>query len=425
MKHAIKERKGKSVAFETATTAIVILLLIVTAGAICVGIAFAQSNGANATASVRANQTTQAAQAMQVAETTPQNGQNANDTKVVELVDNENMKVWTDASGDKVPVPRGYVGSQATGENEINTGYVIYEGDVPVTNANVAEAQKTRNQYVWVPVPDVSKMYGTDANGKKWGKLYNFDADRTSSDTDPVTGAYPLNWTEEDGVMSIIVGETHDPTVYTYREPDIIEMDSGDRMDIYEDGNVEVFGVETAHELLIQLEKDFETQINSITKYGGFYIGRYETGNLPRRVPVVQKGNTDISGSSGDYGYNPWYSMYNKQKRLSGNNKNVNIGMISGSAYDRTLMWLIESGDKTKSQVVKDSSDWGNVGSRIPTGSAEYTKANNIYDLAGNVEEWTTEIYNNLRRVVRGIGYYTVWERKYRPKSFNTYSSST
>ena len=65
----LKRRNGKSVALETATTAIVILLLIVTAGAICVGIAFAQSNEANATASVRANQTTQAAQAMQVAET--------------------------------------------------------------------------------------------------------------------------------------------------------------------------------------------------------------------------------------------------------------------------------------------------------------------------------------------------------------------
>ena len=27
----------------------------------------------------------------------------------------------------------------------------------------------------------------------------------------------------------------------------------------------------------------------------------------------------------------------------------------------------------------------------IPTGSSEHTKANNIYDLAGNVYEWTIE----------------------------------
>ena len=40
-------------------------------------------------------------------------------------------------------------------------------------SSNVADAQKSRNQYVWVPVPDISKFYGTDANGKKWGKLYS------------------------------------------------------------------------------------------------------------------------------------------------------------------------------------------------------------------------------------------------------------
>ena len=42
-----------------------------------------------------------------------------------------------DASGDDVPVPEGYVGSSATGENEIDTGYVIYEGTEPVTDSNV------------------------------------------------------------------------------------------------------------------------------------------------------------------------------------------------------------------------------------------------------------------------------------------------
>ena len=40
----------------------------------------------------------------------------------------------------------------------------------------------------------------------------------------------------------------------------------------------------------------------------------------------------------------------------------------------------------------------------IPSGSSEYTKANNIYDIAGNVEEWTLENgRNNLLRV-NGIG---------------------
>ena len=95
-----------------------------------------------------------------------------NQIKKIELQDNEHMHVEVDSSGDKVPVPNRYVGSKVAGENEIDTGYVIYEGEDEVNDSNVEEAQKTRNQYVWIPVPDSSTMYGTDENGKKWGKLY-------------------------------------------------------------------------------------------------------------------------------------------------------------------------------------------------------------------------------------------------------------
>ena len=101
-------------------------------------------------------------------------GSIAQETKArnINLVDNEYMHVELDASNDQVPVPNGYVGSKATGENEIDSGYVIYEGTDEVNDSNVANAQKNRNQYVWVPVPDPSKFYGTDSNGKKWGKIY-------------------------------------------------------------------------------------------------------------------------------------------------------------------------------------------------------------------------------------------------------------
>ena len=104
-----------------------------------------------------------------------------NDSKVVlattkefnteNLQENKHMHVELDSSGDKVPVPNGYVGSKVAGENEIDTGYVIYEGEEEVNESNIEEAQKTRNQYVWIPVPDATTMYGTDENGKN-GESY-------------------------------------------------------------------------------------------------------------------------------------------------------------------------------------------------------------------------------------------------------------
>ncbi len=55
-------------------------------------------------------------------------------------------------------IPNGFVSSKADGENNISTGLVIYDGESEVNNENVDTARKTRNQFVWVPVDDISKF---------------------------------------------------------------------------------------------------------------------------------------------------------------------------------------------------------------------------------------------------------------------------
>ena len=286
------------------------------------------------------------------------------------LQDNEHMHVELDSSGDKVPVPNGYVGSKATGENEIDTGYVIYEGTEEVNDNNVEEAQKTRNQYVWIPVPDASTMYGTDANGKKWGKLYNFATSSNNANYDEETGAYPNNWSEKNGVMSIT-------NKGSYREPDIVKGYSSTAVfDMDSKLATLGLGAETIHDFLIQLDEKFNAMIGSVEKYGGFYIGRYETGNLSKDSAVVTRGNNDNRNQN-------WYTMYNKCKTLKDKNTNVETGIIWGCQWYRTLIWLIESGNKSIEEICVDSSSWGNFnGSIRTTGYNEAWKAANIYDLA-------------------------------------------
>ena len=342
--------------------------------------------------------------------------QEAQESKIQEIVleDNNYMHVETDASGDKVPVPNGFVGSKVTGENEIDTGFVIYEGEEEVTDSNVQTAQTSRNQYVWIPVEDISKFYGTDANGKSWGKIYDYTTGTNSSSTfDEVTGTYAYNWSETNGVMSI----TRTSGSNSYREPDVLRSyDTPYYLRTYK------VSEDSQLDFLLRQQTDFKKMINSVEKYGGFYIGRYETGNLSQDQVVVQKGNTDID-------YTTWYNAYEKCKTLSDNNNNIETGMIWGNQWDRTLMWLMECNakdettGKSKEEVISDSTSWGNYidatftytnssggtstknsgsGVRIPTGSTEYTKANNIYDLAGNVFDWTMEAYSTGSRVLRG-----------------------
>lgn len=387
----------------------------------------------------------------------------------------------TDADGNviQVPVPKGYSASKIEGETTASKGFVIYEGDVDwstilvdsgstqsnaaidepafdddmtVINENMPESdtvqdanvdvntfdattndtttndgtttdttvptqeeinifnlQKTRNQYVWVPVDDPSRIYGVDSKGKIWGKLYSFSS----------TGRKALNWTETNGIMNIT-------SQASYREPNVLSRYDSDGYSLMHSSGLG----ETRYEMLAQeLEQNYYEIIESIKKYGGFYIGRYETGGL-NGTAVVRKMDTNI-------GSQDWYTMYKKCLTLKGTNTDVKTSMIFGNLWDEALEWLVKSGATISDgttltyQLMKNSTTWGNYdnakfnyiaanaetplmtktkaqskSTRIPAGSAEYTKANNVYDMAGNVWDWTTEAYSTYDRVYRGGSYY-------------------
>lgn len=287
-----------------------------------------------------------------------------------------------DTANVAVPVPKGYVASGADGEHTVNTGFVIYEGIGEVTNDNAWDESCTRNQWVWVPVPDVSRIYETDSSGKKKSKLYSFsDTGRTSYS----------NSNYEPGVLS-----NYDNKKYFAR-----------------------YGLQgmTKERFLKEMQDEFNETIKSIQKYGGFWIGRYETGNLKTEIPVVQRMNTSINNQN-------WYTAYMLIQLMNANEK-VKTSMIFGCLWDETLQWLVDSGNKTYADM-NDSTSWGNYynstfeykktsgdtstksvssGTIIPSGSTEYSKANNIYDMAGNVYDWTLEGCGSSSRTYRGGSY--------------------
>ena len=84
--------------------------------------------------------------------------------------------------------------------------------------------------------------------------------------------------------------------------------------------------------------------------------------------------------------------------------------MIWGIQWDETLKWIIDTRDKTYAQVY-NSNSWGNHrdsgggNTKRPTGYSENWKANNIYDLAGNVSDWTMGSNGSYNRYYRGGNY--------------------
>ena len=284
-----------------------------------------------------------------------------------------------------VPVPKGYVTSTVAGEKSVSSGFVIKEG----SNGGATEEI---NEFVWVPVSNISDIYDEANNA---GQLWDFGT--SSSPKNPaVKQTYPT--TKNSG----------------YREPDVVtgassgsDSTSGSKYDAAST-NLQQAGMSstaTASTFKTQSQNEFNEMINSVKTYGGFYIGRYETGNLSQTKAVVQKNNTDIGSQT-------WYTMYKICKTIKAND-NVATSMLWGCQWDATLRWMQTS---TKAEVASFptnstgkgnySGTQGSTNKVIPTGSNSSYSVNNIYDMAGNVWDWTIEAYGTSSRVIRGGFYY-------------------
>ena len=150
--------------------------------------------------------------------------------------------------------------------------------------------------------------------------------------------------------------------------------------------------------------------VNSVAKYYGFYIARFEASQYEKDGNIIA---ASMSGKT------PWTNI-NCQDALEKAKDSANgfgytdckTALVSSYAWDTTLLWIDSKVDNYSS-----STNYGNYsGTVYPTGYTKTDNVNNICDLAGNVREWTTEIYketiennrnnkdnkNVIARVVRG-----------------------
>lgn len=142
---------------------------------------------------------------------------------------------------------------------------------------------------------------------------------------------------------------------------------------------------------------------DSVLKYGDFYIGRYEIGT----DGTTKKGNTPKRNISFTDAKREAETAYNNEDKYG-----VKSSLPSGSAWNSTAKWIVNSKAASWESVFIDSTDWGNYkssqfgqGVLKSTGSSDSYSKNHIYDLAGNLQEWTLETANTNEKICRGSNY--------------------
>lgn len=209
-------------------------------------------------------------------------------------------------------------------------------------------------------------------------------------------------------------------------------------------------GIITEEQILEdKLPQGVTSEQEQIIKYGGFYIARYESGiekNILQQMYSLDENYEEITVDerNNTIAYKPvskenmqiWnFIEYSNAKKVAENmyhNEDVRSGLMTGRQFDTIMRWAISNGYNLEnattwgnfldthsenyrysyaSYLRKHSQDWklkgyGNKDKNniifTSSGGLEIAKMNEIYDIAGNVFEFTTDLYEGEISLVRG-----------------------
>lgn len=281
------------------------------------------------------------------------------DIDVGEITYETSYTIFKDVNGEQVPIPEGYIVSENSDENIVNKGLVI--------------SDSRGNEYVWISCTVDSSSNKLQYKRTEWG-VEKDGTDNSRAIKDELT------------LKDIDV---------TYSKTD---TDNG-------------INEEISKEIVAQINAEKE----SIKKYGGYYIGRYEVGkdNKTAVIKAEQEPYVNIK----------WSKAYELAKGIGGG-EGATTYLCSSYSWDTAINFIQNTTGKNyatsiigfngnwKSQEVKDSSGKVikpvNTAQRLNTGLT--TALCNIYDMGGNVGEFTTELNPGTSEtvVLRGGNYSNV-----------------
>ena len=250
-----------------------------------------------------------------------------------------------DAYGNKIVVPAGFKivsNSDTNNATTVDKGIVIEDATVDSEGKATATSG---SQFVWIPV---GKIYTDTAKTDEKAKtieLGRYDFDETTGAKSAYSGTY-------------------------------VEEDKGDiNTTLKNYGNT--------------IAKNITNFKNSVAANGGYYIGRYEARTTVKRTAA---GNalTQITEKGTDQVYNYVTQLQAAQLAQSMYNSNkFTSDLMNSYAWDTATLFLQKCGTNTAySRKNSVNTTLSQTGTNIQ--STKDVQCN-VYDMASNVREWTTE----------------------------------
>lgn len=305
-----------------------------------------------------------------------------------------------------VPIPKGfyYVGGNA------ETGAIISDNKEDENKGESYEATKQLkgNQFVWIPVKNAicSEEVILNNEADKEVKI-NEVIDKINNDTNKM--GYPMSIkikkgeeTEYVGVLyniELVEEQSESETIYTtnftalsysrengsFREPDVAS--TADTFPQY----LSIVHFDTLEQFEKEKHESYNNMVESVAKYGGFYIARYETC-LPdeedkNETIVFKQGRNVINNTN-------WYQFYTLHKEWNQKAKEyISSETIWGSQWDQLMLYMKEVKNElasNKPYIIDGKGKSAEAdGNKKESGSNEQHSVKNIFDIAGNVYEYT------------------------------------
>ncbi len=301
-------------------------------------------------------------------------------------------KEYTDGTKTAV-IPGGFTVSGIRNETRIDGGLVIYLiPDDELENVKWDGTEKTKyDQFVWIPVSNANKMFMCQAKTesdsgcdlKIEGNEVICQTHKTADATKSKNMAGRLYATGAgESFNSSLTTQTYNANS-GLREPAKLSSTNSSFVDQEEEPNLD-------------LQTEYNNAVKKVIESKGFWIGRYETTGMSSSNDDIAVNIVAGKGTSDGIGDVNWYRMYKQQQNYA-NKKNLDTSkiqstMIFGAAYDQTMIFA------NCEKATTSAKDY----SAVITGNVETDCYKNIYDLCGNLREWTTEANNTYYRISRG-----------------------